>query len=332
MLGKSHTLSLTLSLALLAGVSTQALAGGDWPAGGYGGIKDYGTYEAVPVPAPTPVPQYEPKWYLRADIGWRFDTSANLEGANSGLRDDEDLEGQGIFSFGMGRYITPTLRFDVTGEIRAHQVIERDRITTVGDLVEQSERDTDVLVTNPDGSTTTFTRLTINRHVYDIERDYKTDLGSYMVMANLYKDFDTGWGFKPYIGAGIGFVVHSMNRDYRENAECAFTRREYTWPDSVTQINQLPDCVFNSDTEYERAYETERGQSTTGVGLGLALMTGFGYEVYDGIHWDMGYRYVYQDGSIAIVDNVLGGNDESVVRLEGRHDHEIRTGFRFDIQ
>ena len=46
---------------LFIGASAQA---GDW-VGGLKGMR--GTH--VPVPAPAPIPDYTPKWYLRADVG-----------------------------------------------------------------------------------------------------------------------------------------------------------------------------------------------------------------------------------------------------------------------
>ena len=79
-------LALGVTVALVtapvfAGASAMA---GDWN-GGLKGMR--GTH--VPVPAPAPIPDYSPKWYMRADVGLglNVNTKMNESGMTYGDRD-----------------------------------------------------------------------------------------------------------------------------------------------------------------------------------------------------------------------------------------------------
>lgn len=335
--------SLTVGLALLAGAAVPAGAA-DWNYGG-NGLKDYAPVEhGIPVPAPVPVPDYEPEWYLRADVGYNFSSSGDVSSTFNARRLDtfgnelqltgiaptpialDDLEGQGVFSFGFGRYLSRNFRLELTGERRLHQRIVEP---TFGQAIVQSdERAGDlVAVLDQNGDPTPFEeRQLFDNHIFEVNRNDRTELGSYMLMANAFYDFEGYRGFRPYVGAGIGLVVHSLNRDYSERAVCRDRVEFYEdeFGDVQSQSTQ-GNCVLP-----ESDVSTSGGDDTTGFGLGLSLMAGVGWEIRDGLHWDIGYRYVYQDGSVALVADTFNG--ESIVKVEGRHDHEIRTGIRFDIQ
>ncbi|MEO1282113.1 MAG: opacity family porin [Pseudomonadota bacterium] len=325
-------LSLSLGLALMATAAAPVFAA-DWNRGA-GGMKDYGGGHAgIPVPAPVPIPEYEPQWYLRGDIGYNLNSSGNVDSVFEprtiapGSTDIErtgspvngigfeDLEGQGVFSFGVGRYLTDSWRIEATGERRlAQRIVENP--TRFNGRIRSIANQGDALTINGVAGTESHRDF-----FYDVNRSEQTDLSSYMLMANMFYDFDARYGFKPYVGGGVGFVFHHINRDYTETASC-FRQIQYNQNDQSV----ASDTCAGADA----VADVNGGDDTTGVGLGLSLMAGVGYEVRDGLHWDLGYRYVYQGGSVAIAAPTFNG--VSTVEVEGRHDHEIRTGIRFDIQ
>ena len=127
-----QTISLTLALALMAGMSSEALAGGDYYPGN-GSVKDYG---GTPVPAPIPVPTYDPVWYFRADaaLGLADAPSASESGILFGERANgysaahtfgtdqngiaSDFSEMGAVAFGVGYRWNDRFRIDLTGESR----------------------------------------------------------------------------------------------------------------------------------------------------------------------------------------------------------------------
>lgn len=323
------TLSLSLAMALMMSAAVPATAA-DWNHGA-GGIKDYRGGEVIPVPAPVPIPDYEPQWYLRADYGYQFKTDADVQGENVEVRSGDDLNGQSVFSFGFGRYLTNSWRWEMTGEIRPHQKIVGRSETKTESIRERA--DIDSFYIDPEsGRPISYTTDATWEHEFLVNRYEKAELGSYMVMTNMFYDLP-GWrGFRPYVGGGLGVVIHSLNRTSQDQANCVDTDARWLDPFGdfqTTEFDGTGDACELQGLERD-GEQTDLTQRTTGVGLGLALMTGFGYEVRDGLHWDVGYRYVYQDGTVALTQPMFNG--QSVVRLEGRHDHEIRTGIRFDIQ
>ena len=97
---------------------------GDMMNGAAGGIKDYGS-AGIAVPAPVP---YEEtfKWYVRGDIGTAFKNSGKFE--TGGLTAPQitqpgDWSEQSIVSFGFGRYLTPSVRGEITLDYRTPKSI-----------------------------------------------------------------------------------------------------------------------------------------------------------------------------------------------------------------
>lgn len=95
--------SLTLGVAILT-VDVGLVAAGEYVGRGgvirdYGGLK--GGRDVVPVPAPNPANHPQLDWYVRGDIGYGF--------VSDGETSDHLFGG-----IGFGRYITPSLRADIT--------------------------------------------------------------------------------------------------------------------------------------------------------------------------------------------------------------------------
>lgn len=183
---------LTLTLALAMGAAGPALAGGDVI---YQGYKDPAA--AIPVPAPIPIEEYAPEYYVRADLGFSWMSSGTIDETGTGLNlhDAGDVEAIEWGSLGAGRYVTPSIRVEVAVDL-----------STNADL-------------NIGGS------QTITQHhggaTYTIRREdevkYEQDLG----MLTAYYDFRNGSRFTPYIGAGIGLSYRHLTRTASETTTCA---------------------------------------------------------------------------------------------------------------
>lgn len=183
---KKLTLSVTAAVIagpVLFGMSATA---GDW-GGGLKGMR--GSY--VPVPAPAPIPDFRPKWYLRADVGLGIgvdmktsESGARYGGAStfaaSGFNTDDGASYGHSIGIGAGYYYSRNFRVDVTGELR----MEKESITTAG--------------SNAIGVTLNDT----------------TTLQSAIFMANGYYDMNRFGRWTPYVGGGLGFAVNDVRRTH----------------------------------------------------------------------------------------------------------------------
>jgi opacity protein-like surface antigen len=272
----STTLRAALAVALAA-FAGPALAGG--------------TAAVVPVPVPNPVPDYYGQYYLRLDgtYAWsnadRFDTGNELY--NQGRRRDDGLSESGRFGFGVGMYMTRWLRGDVTFDTR--------------DEATGYVRDT---VTYSDG-------VSVTANVTDTLTDdirYRNGVG----LANLYVDLPVLPRFTPYVGAGVGVVLHSMSRSLRQNVTCAVSATSTCGGTGGYSIdNQL------DDKDYQFA-------------LAAAAMAGFSYQVSDNLKADIGYRWLHLDG--ASFSQWVGTTYAyQPLRIPDQNIQEVRFGLRWDI-
>jgi len=176
---------LSLGLALGAGGTMPALAGGDVELDYRSGINPYAV--ATPVPAPIPVPVYEAAWYFRADFAAGFGAQPSVTtvgtpfaGGTVGLS-PALLSVDALPSFtggvGVGYVWGPAFRTDLTVDL--HSIMDADF----------------------DGSTGGVT-------ITD-----KTKFMSTILLANAYYDFRTGTPFTPYVGGGVGFAVNQLTRN-----------------------------------------------------------------------------------------------------------------------
>ena len=96
-------LKLTVIGALFLGAAASTAIAGDFAVGRGGviggGMKDY--RNVVPVPAPHPANAPNRDWYVRGDLGFNFYAG-------------DDSEDKLFGGIGFGRYITPSLRADIT--------------------------------------------------------------------------------------------------------------------------------------------------------------------------------------------------------------------------
>lgn len=222
-------LSLTLGLILGAASIAPATAGD-----GYG--PRYRVPPApvgVPVPAPVPIAETF-NWYLRADIGLSMASTPSVSpsGTLYGIGDSaapfgmssgwfhDDFETFLNASLGVGYYLSPRLRADITVDTRGS--------AEIGANGTYSYAQTTAGV--PNGNT-------VNGIVTD-----RTEHSATAALLNLYVDLTNRGRITPYIGAGIGFVVNHLERTHStsetivDGAAVVQGTRGYSGRDGVHEV------------------------------------------------------------------------------------------------
>jgi opacity protein-like surface antigen len=294
------TTCLTLGCAMMAGLSSEAFAGGDYYPGS-GSVKDYG---GTPVPAPIPVPTYDPVWYFRLDVGLGFGTapSASEKGmvfgeptttyaadhtfGPHGSAMSSDYDDAVTFAAGVGYRLNDRFRMDLTAESvreQTHKLIDTSRAGLL-----------DPVASIP-GSIVTST-------------DDRLSTRGGAILLNAYYDMPTEWhSFTPYVGAGLGFAMLSVDRK-NSTVETAY---DTGVPTTATQFS-------SHDSSSENA-----------MSFAAMATVGASYRLSDITELDLNYRYLYIDGVDA---SVKVNGHSSNVETGGASDHALRAGLRFNIQ
>lgn len=123
-----------------------------------------------------------------------------------------------------------------------------------------------------------------------------TDITSYTLMVNAYKDLGTYRGFTPYVGAGIGAA-------YNVTDEVYFTEN----PALLNRIRGDRDLSF-----------------------AWSLMAGVGYQITDRAVLDVGYRYLdLGEAGSENIDNLNFYNPR--VNIDDITAHEVKVGLRYSF-
>ena len=297
-------LGLAIGIALMAAMPTVALAGGDYYAGS-GSVKDYG---GTPVPAPIPVPMYDPVWYFRADVGVGFGDGPS--GSESGMVFGEaahqyeavhsfgagsingDYDNAATFAVGVGYRWTDSFRTDLTAE---------------------SLRDQNHSLAGSTRADLKFQGKHIPGYVESDVNDFTSVRGGALLL-NAYYDLPARWGgFTPYVGAGLGFAMLGVDRT---NTTTERVR------------DNSPPKPGSTSTQFSNL-QSPASDSKNAMSLAAAVMLGTTYRISDVTELDFNYRYLYVDGVDA---TVLVNHHSSTVDTGGASDHELRAGVRFNIQ
>jgi opacity protein-like surface antigen len=115
-------------------------------------------------------------------------------------------------------------------------------------------------------------------------------------LANAYYDFASTRGFTPYVGAGVGLAWNEISR-----------RR--------TEVGTI----------MPSAEDTDKAEKVTFAG---AIMAGVSYDWSDITTVDLGYRYLYLQGTDATLQVA---NTLSRLEIGDQHAHQFRAGLRFNI-
>jgi opacity protein-like surface antigen len=283
------TSCLWLGLVLAMGFPTVAAANGSGR--GPGAV-------AVPVPAPVPVPDFAADYYLRGDISYNFSDADRFQTEYDAyaptLREDAGLDEFARYGFGFGLYLSRWLRADITIDVRNE--ITGDAAGTVN-------------YSDP------ATGLDMQDVISDTIRS-RTWTG----LVNGYIDLPMGHtAFTPYIGAGVGLVLHTFSRTLAQTITCTDAVGDCD-PNTagVQPGNVLQATYAGTDKDYSFAFAG-------------ALMVGASYDISHNTKFDFGYRALFMDGADFAL-NVGAGNPNQHVIVPDQTVHELRVGLRFDIK
>ena len=334
--GSEGRAAMKVQIACFVLVSAVATMSGSAQAADWGGgresYRDVSVPAGIPVPAPVPIPEYAPSWYFRFDAGLGVVNEPDVS-------DDEFIYGQdgpgpvtgpGLDRFtptswfntdfdtfltlgaGVGYYFGNGWRLDATIEKRSKDDVSisgDDEYITYG--LDGSANWNPIDVGGAIGTPDTRTRLTI---------DERSKIDGTLWMANAYYDFRHAYGFTPYVGAGVGFVWNEISRSRNQTVEtcdneavgdagCAGPATEGTYTEDSTR-------TFS---------ESDKADKVT---LAAAAMAGFSYDVSEMTSVDIGYRYLYLQGTSAVLSI---GDQTSRLEIGDQHVHQIRAGLRFDV-
>lgn len=277
---------LGLGLVCLAAMSSPAIAA-DWTRGASN------AYRSTYVPAPVPVPETF-KWYFRADLGVGLGSEPDVteNGLIYGQGADPAVTPFGMASswfngdfdtfvsggVGIGMYLTPRLRGDITIDARTATDINVDRTNSYATLGGD----------------------TVNQRIRE-----ETQVRNTVSLANLYWDLSQrGAGITPYVGAGVGFVVRSMDRRH------------------VTEEEAVVGGPLPTFSGQDKAHQ---------VAPAAAVMAGLAYSITPGTVIDINYRLTWL-GGVDMSTNISNGTPyNSRLTIGDSIDHQIRAGLRWNV-
>jgi opacity protein-like surface antigen len=266
---KSAKTWIAAAFVLVSGVAPAMAA--DW-----GGVKDMGGGVPIPVPAPAPVPTYDADsdWYIGLALGGNLLTDAKIKdtdidylGASSPghfARDSSDVPAQVTFGLMFGRYITPSLRWEIAVDYTPDTQISRDQ--RLGYVVTPSSFD--------------FNSGSFVTNTYGVDRTDTVKLSRTTALFNLLYDIPTGTRFTPYVGGGLGVSWRKMTRSYSESFDCIGTCSPAAAPTSASPIS-------GHDSKNQ-------------IDLAAAVQAGIATELTDSIIWDNGWQMLWEGGSVSM--------------------------------
>jgi len=129
-------------------------------------------------------------------------------------------------------------------------------------------------------------------------------LRSTVLMANLYYDFRERSHFTPYIGVGLGVVKNVAK---------------------VGRIVDAAGAVGNS-------HDGEKWSTAAALMVGGSVNVSKALSIpVQGMHFDVGYRFLYLGDAKTGVLRTAGGQVARSVKLEDITAHELRVGLRYEI-
>ncbi len=244
----------------------------------WGGIKDMGGGVPIPVPAPAPVPTYDADsdWYVGLMLGGNLLTSATISDSdpNMPIKDSSDIAMSPTLGLMFGRYITPSLRWEVAIDYTPN--------------------------TNLMDGTVKYTTFgepgTANAgQEYGVFRNDTVKLSRTTALFNLLYDIPTGTRFTPYLGGGVGFTWRRLQRNYTENATC-------------NDPTDFPAITCDFGTTITSSTKTG-SESKNQINLAAAVQAGIATNLTESITWDNGWQMLWEGGGISIDGaSISGGN------------------------
>ena len=290
---KAKLFPILAAVAIAASVPGAALAGGDY----YGGA-----VSGTAVPAPIPVPVYDPVWYFRLDAGVAFGSAPDIseEGIVFGERGYSHY-GAPTFGSSDSWANSESEHYGTIGAGVGYRFSDQWRMDLTGDYI----RGLDATIS---GSGSTGLRERNGDHVDGYLQAHfadHTQLEAGAFLVNAYYDMGHWSGWTPYVGGGLGFATTTITR--RSAA------REVAHVDGQGTMRLYNDAASSEESEHS---------------LAAMATVGASYKLSDITELDLNYRYMYIGGvntELDISDNV------SKIEIDDTHDHQLRAGLRFNV-
>lgn len=267
---KSTIVWIATIFVMASGVAPAMAA--DW-----GGVKDMGGGVPIPVPAPAPVPTYDADsdWYIGLSLGGNLSTDATITDSdpNMPVKDSSDIAMSPTFGLMFGRYITPSLRWEVAIDYtpNTNLIDGTMKYRTFGEP-----------------------GTAIETQQYGVFRNDTVKLSRTTALFNLLYDIPTGTRFTPYLGGGFGVTWRRLQRSYTENASCNDTF-------------DFPGISCNSGSPTNPS--TSGSDSKNQINFAAAVQAGVSTDLTDSIVWDNGWQMLWESGGISIDGNSISGNN-----------------------
>jgi opacity protein-like surface antigen len=204
---------------------------------------------------------------------------------------NDDFDTFFVGGVGVGMYLSPRWRGDITVDART---------ATKGDA-EGSYR-YELWTGGPPAPSGNFVEGTVRDNI---------DVRNTVALANLYYDLSQrGSGVTPYIGAGVGFAVRSIDRDHL----------------STEVIEDGGGAVVGTGNTFSGTGKAHQ------VAPAAAVMAGLAYSVSPGTVIDLSYRFTWI-GSVDMSTRISNGTDtyNSRLTIGDNFDHQIRAGLRWNV-
>jgi opacity protein-like surface antigen len=288
-----------IAIVFMLAASVAPAMAADW-----GGVKDMGGGVPIPVPAPAPVPTYDADsdWYIGLMLGGNISTSATIKdtdidylgGSSPGhfARDSGDVPMSPTFGLMFGRYITPSLRWEVAVDYTPDTQISPDQ--RLG-----------YVATN---SAPNFTAGVggIDTNFYNVARTDTVKLSRTTALFNLLYDIPTGTRFTPYIGGGVGFSWRRIRRSFSETSGC------------IAAINSIdgpyPEGTCSGNSNLPSGSTISGSDSKNQIDLAAAVQAGVATNLTESIIWDNGWQMLWEGGSVSSSAPSVAGNNEFVFK------------------
>ncbi|MEO0799402.1 MAG: hypothetical protein AAFY53_09395 [Pseudomonadota bacterium] len=350
----------TKTFGFLSGVALVALSAvAPAVAGDFNGsaprLKGSYGHRVAHVPAPAPVPDYEPQYYLGLHGSFAFHSSGDIEGietgpsgtsiANSGfadsVQDHGDTSNLVSGGFSIGRYVSRNVRGEVSFDFRPRKSVATGSSEYQTTVIAEGPAETVVIspaippildaagnVVVPGQQAITQDYASVDSHVMDVSRQEQAKFTFQTGMVNAYYDFHNRSRFTPFIGAGAGLVLYNFQRTVSETSECRDTTNTFTNPtDGSVRVTDYGNNVCVRPPDVDDIQETRQGIAW---GYALNVMAGVSVDLTESVKFDMGYRFLYTSGNVSVgLPTALGGT--TAIDIKDRVDNEVRVGLRWDI-
>ncbi|WP_414462048.1 outer membrane beta-barrel protein [Hyphomicrobium sp. DY-1] len=265
------------TIAWIATIFVMASGAAPAMAADWGGVKDMGGGVPIPVPAPAPVPTYDADsdWYIGLSLGGNLLTDATIKDSdpNMPVKDGNDIASSPTFGLTFGRYITPSLRWEIAVDYtpNTNLIDGQVKYRTFGEP-----------------------GTAIETQQYGVFRNDTVKLSRTTALFNLLYDIPTGTRFTPYLGGGFGFTWRRLERSYTENASCADT---FDFPGISCNLGSPPSS------------STSGSSSKNQINFAAAVQAGVSTDLTDSIVWDNGWQMLWESGGISIDGDSISGNN-----------------------